>query len=208
VIWTAGVSPSPAGEWLGVDTDRSGRVRVQKDLTVPGYPEIFVIGDTASLDQDGKPLPGVSQVAMQQGRYAGKVIRRRLAGQSAPGPFRYFDKGTLAVVGQGFAVLQSGRLRLSGGLAWLGWAAVHVLFLPQSSLRVGVFLQWIWTYLTGQRGSRLIVNHQGGQVRLQPQRAEGAPGHRDAATPVAASATAAAGGSTGSTPVARIDQSA
>jgi NADH dehydrogenase FAD-containing subunit len=173
VIWTAGVAPSPAGKWLGVGMDRAGRVRVQKDLTVPGHPEIFVIGDTASLDQDGWPLPGVAQVAMQQGRYAGRVIRRRLAGQSAPRPFRYFDKGTLAVVGQGFAVLQSGKLRMSGRLAWLGWAAVHVLFLPQSSLRVGVFLQWIWTYLTGQRGSRLIVNHHASQER--PRAGEAVP---------------------------------
>ena len=173
VIWTAGVAPSPAGKWLGVETDRAGRVRVEKDLTVPGHPEIFVIGDTASLDQDGKPLAGVAQVAMQQGRYAGKVIRRRLVGQPAPAPFRYFDKGTMAVVGQGFGVLQSGKLRLSGLVAWLGWAAIHVLYLPQSNLRVGVFLQWIWTYLTGQRGSRIIVNHHANPERPQAQHAEG-----------------------------------
>jgi NADH dehydrogenase FAD-containing subunit len=174
VIWTAGVAPSPAGKWLGADTDRAGRVRVEKDLTVPGHPEIFVIGDTASLDQDGKPLPGVAQVAMQQGRYAGKVIRRRLAGQPAPLPFRYFDKGTMAVVGQGFAILQSGKLRISGVLAWLGWAGVHVLSLPQSNLRVGVFLQWVWTYLTRQRGSRLIVNHHASQERPQAGSPSGA----------------------------------
>src|SRR4051794_12693925 len=98
VIWTAGVTPSPAGKWLNVEADRAGRVRVQRDVSVPGYPEIFVVGDTASLDQDGKPLPGVAQVAMQQGRYAGKLIRRRLCGESRPKPFRYFDKGTMAVV--------------------------------------------------------------------------------------------------------------
>ena len=161
VIWTAGVAPSPAGKWLGVETDRAGRVRVQKDLTVPGHPEIFVVGDTASLDQDGRPLPGVAQVAMQQGRYAGTLIHRRIGGKSAPPPFRYFDKGTMAVVGRGFAVLQTGRLRLSGFLAWLAWAAVHLEFLAQSSLRVSVFVQWVWTYVTGQRGARLIVNHHG-----------------------------------------------
>jgi NADH dehydrogenase FAD-containing subunit len=161
VIWTAGVAPSPAGKWLKAPTDRAGRVRVQPDLSVPGHPEIFVVGDTASLDQDGRPLPGVAQVAMQQGRYAGSVIHRRIAGESAPRPFRYFDKGTMAVVGKGFAVLQSGRLRLSGFLAWLAWAAIHLQFLGQSSLRVSVFVQWVWTYLTGQRGSRLIVNHHG-----------------------------------------------
>src|SRR6201993_4472618 len=105
VIWTAGVAPSPAGRWLNVETDRAGRVRIQKDLTVPGHSEIFVVGDTASLDQNGKPLPGVAQVAMQQGRYAGKLIHSRISGTPPPGPFSYFDKGTMAVVGKGFAVL-------------------------------------------------------------------------------------------------------
>jgi NADH dehydrogenase FAD-containing subunit len=159
VIWTAGVAPSPAGKWLDAETDRAGRVRVQQNLTVPGHPEIFVIGDTSTLDQDGKPLPGVAQVAMQQGRYAGKVIRSRLAGSAAPAPFRYFDKGNMAVVGKGFAVLQSGKICLSGLFAWFAWAAVHLEFLAQSSLRVSVFVQWVWTYITGQRGSRLIVDH-------------------------------------------------
>ena len=163
VIWTAGVSPSPAGKWLKVETDRAGRVRIQNDLTVPGQPDIFVIGDTASLDQNGKPLPGVAQVAIQQGRYAGKLIHNRLAGNPAPGPFSYFDKGSMAVVGKGFAVLQSGKVQLSGFVPWLAWAAVHLQFLAQSNLRVSVFLQWVWTYLTGQRGSRLIVNHHGAE---------------------------------------------
>jgi len=161
VIWTAGVAPSPAGKWLKAPTDRAGRVRVQPDLSVPGHPEILVVGDTASLDQDGRPLAGVAQVAMQQGRYAGTLIDRRIGGKSARPPFRYFDKGTLAVVGRGFAVLQTGRLRLSGFLAWLVWAAVHLEFLAQSNLRVSVFVQWVWTYLTGQRAARLIVNHHG-----------------------------------------------
>src|SRR5437016_8589176 len=161
VIWTAGVTPSPAGKWLGVETDRAGRVRIQPDLRVNGYPEIFVIGDTASLDQDGRPLPGVAQVAMQQGRYVGKLLGRALKGRKAPRPFRYFDKGTMAVVGKGFAVLQSGRVRISGLIAWLVWAAIHLEFLAQRSLRVSVGLQWIWLFFTGQRGSRLIVNHHG-----------------------------------------------
>src|SRR6202043_2986297 len=158
VIWTAGVAPSPAGKWLKAPTDRAGRVRIQKDLTVPEHPEICVIGDTASLEQNGKPLPGVAQVAMQQGRYAAKLIRSRIAGTPLPDPFSYFDKGSMAVVGKGFAVLQSRKVHLSGFVAWLAWAAVHLQYLGQSSLRVSVFLQWIWTYLTGQRGSRLIVN--------------------------------------------------
>jgi NADH dehydrogenase len=159
VIWTAGVAPSPAGKWLNVETDRAGRVRIQPDLSVPGHPEIFVVGDTASLDQDGAPLAGVAQVAIQEGRYAGKLIHRRITGQLAPKPFRYFDKGTMAVVGKGFAVLQSGKVHLSGAFAWLAWAAVHLQFLAESNLRVSVFLQWVWTYLTGQRGDLLIVNH-------------------------------------------------
>jgi NADH dehydrogenase len=163
VIWTAGVTPSPAGKWLNAETDRSGRVRIEKDLSVPKHPEIFVIGDTASLEQDGKPLPGVAQVAIQQGRYAGRLIRRRIAGKSAPKPFRYFDKGNMAVVGKGFAILQTGGLRVSGFLAVLAWAAVHLQFLAQSNLRVSVFMQWVWTYLTGQRGSALIVNHRSSQ---------------------------------------------
>jgi len=159
VIWTAGVAPSPAGSWLNGETDRAGRVRIQKDLTVPGHPEIFVIGDTASLDENGKPLPGVAQVAMQQGRYAARVIHSRITGSPAPGPFRYFDKGTMAVVGRFFTVLESGKVQVSGFGPWLIWAAVHLQFLATSSLRLSVFLQWVWTYLTGQRGSRLIVNH-------------------------------------------------
>jgi NADH:ubiquinone reductase (H+-translocating) len=157
VIWTAGVTSSPAGNWLNVGTDRAGRVRVQLDLTVLGHPEIFVVGDTGSLDQDGRPLPGVAQVAMQQGRYAGKLIHRQVTGKPPTGPFRYFDKGSMAVVGKGFAVLQSHKIHMSGLLAWLAWAAVHLDFLAQSNLRLNVFLQWVWTGLTGQRGSRLIV---------------------------------------------------
>jgi NADH:ubiquinone reductase (H+-translocating) len=157
VIWTAGVTPSPAGKWLGVETDRAGRVRVGKDVSVPGHGEIFVIGDTASFEEDGKPLPGVAQVAMQQGRYVGKLIHRRIVGRSPLPPFRYWDKGNMAVVGKGFAILQSGKVQLSGLLAWLAWSAVHLQFLAQRNLRVSVFLQWVWTGLTGQRGSRLIV---------------------------------------------------
>lgn len=161
VIWTAGVAPSPAAKWLNAEPDRAGRVQVQQNLSVAGHPEIFVVGDTAILEENGKPLPGVAQVAIQQGRYAGRLIARRAEGKPEPHPFRYFDKGNLAVVGKGFAVLQSGRLELSGFVAWLAWAAVHLQFLAQSNLRVSVFVQWVWTYLTGQRGSRLIVNHYG-----------------------------------------------
>ena len=159
VIWTAGVAPSPAGRWLNVETDRAGRVRIQDDLTVPGYPDIYVIGDTASLQQDGKPLPGVAQVAIQQGQYAGRRIGQVLLGKPSPKPFRYFDKGNMAVVGAGFAILQAGRVRLSGAVAWLAWALVHLQFLTTTSLRLTVLLQWIWSFVTGQTGVRLIVDH-------------------------------------------------
>ena len=172
VIWTAGVSPSPAAKWLNVESDPAGRVRVQHDLSVPGHPEIFVVGDTAHLDDGGKPLPGVAQVAMQEGRYASRLIARRIAGKPAPPPFRYFDKGNMAVVGKGFAVLESHRLHVSGFPAWLAWAAVHLEFLGQSNLRVSVFLQWVWTYLTGQGGSWLIVNHYGPELVRKPEELE------------------------------------
>ncbi len=170
VIWTAGVAPSPAGKWLAVETDRAGRVKIQPDLTVPGHPEVFVVGDTASLLQDGKPLPGVAQVAMQEGRYAGKLINLRLSGKPAPKPFRYFDKGNMAVVGKGFAVLQSGKIHLNGFLAWLAWAGIHIQFLATTNLRISVFVQWVWTFLTGQRGSRLIVKHDATGQDVKPQK--------------------------------------
>jgi NADH:ubiquinone reductase (H+-translocating) len=157
VLWTAGVTPSPAGQWLKAETDRAGRVRVRPDLSMPGRPEVFVVGDTASLDQDGKPLPGVAQVAMQQGRYVGRLIARRVAGQTPPRPFRYFDKGNMAVIGRNFAILESGRLRLSGFVAWLAWAAIHIAFLPQAGNRLMVFTQWAWSYVTKQGGARLIL---------------------------------------------------
>jgi NADH dehydrogenase FAD-containing subunit len=161
VIWTAGVAPSLAGRWLNVETDRAGRVRVQNDLTVPGYPEIFVVGDTAYFEESGHPLPGVAQVAIQGGRHAGKLIHSRVTGNPSPGPFSYFDKGSMAVVGKGFAVLHSFQVQASGFGAWLTWAFVHLQFLATSSLRLSVFLQWVWTYMTGQRGAQLIVNHHG-----------------------------------------------
>jgi NADH dehydrogenase len=159
VIWTAGVAGSPAAKWLNAEADHAGRVRIKPDLSLPDHPEIFVVGDTASLEQDGKPLPGVAQVAIQQGRYAANLIRRKVTGKPAPPPFRYFDKGNLAVVGKNFAVLESHKIKLSGFPAWVVWAGVHLQFLGQSSLRLSVLVQWAWTYVTGQRGSPLIVHH-------------------------------------------------
>jgi NADH dehydrogenase FAD-containing subunit len=129
VLWTAGVKPPPVAAWLGAETDRVGRVKVTGDLTVPGRPEIFVVGDLAYLEQDGKPLPGVAQVAIQQGRYAAKVIHARNARQEPPPSFRYWDKGNLAVVGRNFAILEAGRFRLSGWLAWIVWPFIHLQYL-------------------------------------------------------------------------------
>jgi NADH:ubiquinone reductase (H+-translocating) len=162
VVWTAGVAPSPAGKWLGCTVDRAGRVRILPDLSVPDHPDIFVVGDTASLDQDGKPLPGVAQVAMQQGRYAAKCIFRKEISHPPLPPFRYFDKGNLAVVGKNFAVLQSAGVQLSGFMAWLVWALIHIQFLAESSLRFSVFMQWVWTYLSSKRGARLIIRQRSG----------------------------------------------
>jgi NADH dehydrogenase len=166
VIWTAGVSPSPAGKWLGAPTDKSGRVVIDSHCEVPGLPNVFVVGDTAFFDAgQGKPLPGVAQVAIQQGKYVGSLISGRLAGTDAPPPFRYFDKGNMAVVGRNFAIMEAGRFRLAGFFAWLSWALIHVLFLATPENRLRVISQWIWSYCTHQRGSRLILG-EGGVVPL------------------------------------------
>ena len=157
VIWTAGVAASPAGKWLDTPTDGVGRVRVEPDCSVPGHPEVFVIGDTASLNQDGRPLPGVAQVAMQEGRYVGKVITSRESGRPAPAPFRYVDKGNMAVIGRGFAILDSRITTMSGLPAWLAWAFVHLLFLPAAGNRIRVWTQAMWCFLTHQRSSQLIL---------------------------------------------------
>ena len=157
VLWTAGVSPSPLVKMLGVATDRAGRASVSPYLNLTENRRVFVVGDTATLMQDGKPLPGVAQVAIQQGRYVGRVIAQEIRGGTAPRPFRYFDKGNIAVVGKNFAVMESGRIRLAGFTAWLVWAFIHLMFLPQLQNRRRVQNQWFWSYLTGQRSSRLVA---------------------------------------------------
>jgi NADH dehydrogenase len=123
---------------------------------VPGVTGVFAVGDVAALSQDGRPLPGVAQVAIQQGHYAGQVISRQLKAQAPRRPFRYFDKGTMAVVGKNYAVLERGRIRMSGFLTWLVWVFIHIMFLPQLQNRLRVQRQWFWSYWTGQRSSRLI----------------------------------------------------
>lgn len=156
VLWTAGVAVSPVVKTLGSPTDRAGRIPVDPFLMVPGVSGVFAVGDVAALNQDGHPLPGVAQVAIQQGRYAGQVVFDLLEGEAPRRPFGYFDKGTMAVVGRNFAVLQRGGIRTSGFMTWLLWVVVHVMFLPQLQNRLRVQRQWFWSYWTGQRGSRLI----------------------------------------------------
>jgi NADH:ubiquinone reductase (H+-translocating) len=157
VIWTAGVTASPAGAWLGAEADRAGRVKVEHDLTVPGHPTLFVIGDTACVLQRGKPLPGLSPVAMQEGRYVAKVIADRVAGKTRKRPFHYLDKGTLATVGRSFAVVDIGPLHFTGFLAWLTWIAVHIFYLIGFRNRLLVLIQYAWAYVTFQPGARIIL---------------------------------------------------
>jgi NADH dehydrogenase len=156
VIWTAGVAASPVIKMLGITTDRSGRAFVGPMLDIAEVPNVFVAGDAAAITQDGRPVPGVAQAAIQQGRFVGRVIARRVRGRKESRPFRYRSKGNMAVVGKNFAILEAGRLRSSGFLTWLIWAVLHVLALPQLQNRFRVQTQWFWSYLTGQRSSRLI----------------------------------------------------
>jgi NADH:ubiquinone reductase (H+-translocating) len=156
VLWTAGVAASPIPKVLGNKTDRAGRALVDPFLKVVGAPGVFVVGDAASVMQDEHPVPGVAQAAIQEGRYVGRLIAKELKGRKVKRPFRYFDKGNMAVVGKNYAVLERGRLRTSGFLTWLVWAFVHILALPQLQNRLRVQRQWLWSYFTGQRSSRLI----------------------------------------------------
>lgn len=157
VIWTAGVKASPAGHWLSAPVDHDGRVKVQRDLTVPEHGNVFVIGDTALVTQMGKQLPGIAPVAIQEGKYTASVIADKVAGKAHARPFHYVDKGTLATVGRGFGVVNIGPLRFTGTLAWFVWLCVHLLFLIGLPNRVIVFLQYVWTYLTYQKGDRIIL---------------------------------------------------
>jgi NADH dehydrogenase len=165
VLWTAGVAPSPLLKQLRVATDRAGRVSVGPFMNVQDVNGVFVIGDASSVVRDGKPVPGVAQAAIQQGRYVGRLIARQLEGRAPMRPFRYFDKGNMAVVGKNFAILESGRLRMSGFLTWLAWVFLHLMSLPQLQNRLRVQTQWFWSYYTGQRSSRLISEPPAGEPR-------------------------------------------
>ncbi len=159
VLWTAGVHAEPLTQKLGAPLDRGGRVRVNPDCSIPGYPEAFAIGDAAYLVPPGEtqPLPGVSPVAMQQARFVADVIAHRVAGSPAPAEFRYFDKGIMATIGRSRAVAQIGRLHLHGLIAWLAWLVVHIWYLIGFRNRFVVMFSWAWSYLTYKRGARLIT---------------------------------------------------
>jgi NADH dehydrogenase len=157
VIWAAGVVASPAAMWIGAEHDRAGRIKVNPDLTVPGHPDIFAAGDTASiLDRDGKAVPGIAPAAKQMGSYVGRVIAARVQGKSSPPPFAYHHLGELAAIGRKSAVVKLGAFQLTGFLGWLFWSAVHIYFLIGLRNRFVVALNWLWSYLTFQRGARLI----------------------------------------------------
>src|SRR2546426_11461388 len=157
VMWTAGVAASPAGAWLGVETDRAGRVKVDSDVTAPGHPNIFVLGDTSSCTQDGKPLPGTAPVAMQQGRYVASVIADRIAGKARTQPFRYVDKGSMATIGRFYGIVEVGKFHIAGVLGWFLWLVLHLMFLIGFRNRFVVAFQWLLYFTTFQRGARLIT---------------------------------------------------
>jgi len=156
VVWAAGLQGSPLARSLGTPLDRAGRVRVQPDLTVPGHPQAFVIGDLASIEQDGQPVPGVAPAAMQMGDHAAANVARALRGEPLA-PFHYRDKGSLATIGRRRGVAMVSGLRLSGLVAWLAWLGIHIFFLIGFRSRLMVLLDWFWAYVTYDRSARLIV---------------------------------------------------
>jgi NADH dehydrogenase len=161
MIWAAGVASSPASAWLGLEGDRAKRVVVKPDLSVPSHPQVFVIGDTAHVqDSAGRLLPGVAPVAKQEGAYVARLIHARLKGSDAP-PFRYRDYGSLATIGRKSAVVEMGRLRLTGLIGWIVWSVAHIYYLIGFRNRALVALNWIWSYVTFQRGARLITGLSG-----------------------------------------------
>jgi NADH dehydrogenase len=161
ILWAAGVKASPAAEWLGASADRAGRVKVAPDLSLPGHPDVFVLGDTAlALDRQGRPLPGIAPVAKQQGKYVADLLLARAAGRQLP-PFHYRDFGALATIGRKRAVAEFGRFKFTGFIAWVLWSVAHIYFLIGFRNRLAVAMNWAWSYLTFQRGTRLITGMSG-----------------------------------------------
>lgn len=157
VIWSAGVAASLAGQWLGADVDRGGRVRVSTNLALPDHPNVFAIGDTATLDQNGRPLPGVAPVAMQQGRYVAGLIKQRTTSGGPERPFHYVNKGNLATIGRSYAIVDFKGVGVTGLLAWVLWLVIHIYYLIGFRNRLVTLFQWAWTYFTFNRGARLIT---------------------------------------------------
>ncbi|WP_093000645.1 NAD(P)/FAD-dependent oxidoreductase [Rhizobium sp. NFR07] len=161
VIWAAGVQASPAARWIGSEADRAGRAIVGPDLSVEKDPSIFVIGDTAFVKQDdGKPVPGIAPAAKQQGSYVAKVIKARLENKPAPAPFHYKHQGSLATIGKRAAVIDFGKIKLTGGIAWWIWGLAHIYFLIGTRSRFAVAWSWLWIYLSGQHSARLITQKE------------------------------------------------
>lgn len=161
IVWAAGVQASHAARWLGVPADRAGRTIVEKDLTAPGLPDVFVIGDTASvIRENGKPVPGIAPAAKQQGGYVAKVIRARISGKPAPAPFKYWHQGSLATIGKSAAIIDFGRIKLKGWLAWWIWGLAHIYFLIGTRSRFTVAWNWFWIYMSGQHSARLITQRE------------------------------------------------
>jgi NADH dehydrogenase len=157
VIWAAGITASPAAQWISAQHDRGGRVVVRPDLSLHGFNDIFVIGDTASVkDAGGRPVPGLASAAKQMGKYVGKLIAARVAGRSLP-PFRYRHEGSLATIGRRAAVVELGPIQLKGFIGWMFWSAVHIYFLIGLRNRFVVAVTWLWSYVTFKRGARLIT---------------------------------------------------
>ncbi|CUX11513.1 NAD(P)/FAD-dependent oxidoreductase [Agrobacterium fabrum] len=161
VVWAAGVQASPAAKWLGAAADRAGRVIVGPQLHLEDDADIFVIGDTAAVNQEnGKPVPGIAPAAKQQGAYVAKVIKARLDGKPSPAPFRYSHQGNLATIGKRAAVIDFGRFKLKGVLAWWIWGLAHIYFLIGTRSRLAVAWSWLWIYLSGQHSARLITQKE------------------------------------------------
>ena len=166
IIWAAGVAASPAAQWLGAVADQAGRLVVEPDLTVPGHPDIFVIGDTAQVARpEGGFVPGIAPAAKQAGKYVAATVKARLAGDNRSRPFRYKHAGDLATIGKRAAVIDFGRLRFTGWLAWWLWGISHIFFLIGLRYRLAVALSWLWIYTTGQRSARLITQGDADQPR-------------------------------------------
>ncbi|MCA3015984.1 MAG: FAD-dependent oxidoreductase, partial [Myxococcaceae bacterium] len=156
VLWAAGVEAPALSGTMGIETDRSGRITVKEDCTIPGHPDAYVIGDLAHFEGPDGALPGLAPVALQQGEYVARAIAARRAGRE-PRPFRYLDKGIMATVGRAFGLAQKGRFKLTGMLGWLAWLFIHIVFLIGFRNRVLVMIQWAWAWVTFGRGARLIT---------------------------------------------------